>query len=136
MGSVELEISPNKNLPNLPEEFTVDCITPGSIHLVFQTLLPVIFFSKKSENGFSLTIKGGAMVSFSPTFISQKFLFLPLLSKMGYETEYLIQNPGLSTLKMAQVNLKIPQSQQKLNPLILIKKGTIKNIKIYISLRY
>lgn len=135
MGSVELEISPAPTLPELPEKLEIDCKTPGSVHLVLQTLLPLLFYSKKSAKGFTLEIKGGTMVSFSPSFISQQFVFFPLLARLGFSFEYQLIKPGLFMSQMGRIRLRVGPTPKVLNPIELVDKGTIKRVRLFISLK-
>ena len=110
-------------------------MTPGSVHLILQTLLPLLYFSPKTNGSFNLGIKGGTMVSFSPSFISQKFVLLPLLKKFGFEVEYSLLNPGLSMKIMGHAQLTFGDYGKCLKPVEMVNKGDIKKVRIYISLR-
>ena len=77
-------INPSHELISL-QKLTADCKTVGSVHLILQILLPCLI---TSPNSVKLTIKGGTHTSKAPVTASFKHVLLPLLKRMGIETEY------------------------------------------------
>jgi RNA 3'-terminal phosphate cyclase len=74
-------------------------------------------------------------VSFSPTFISQQFVFFPLLSRLGFDFEYNLLHPGLGMKKMGKVQLSVGDLPENLSSITLVDKGEITKIKLFISLK-
>lgn len=135
MGSVELQISPAAHLADLPSSFEIDCETPASVHLVLQTLLPLLLYSQKPPDGFTLHIKGGTMVPFSPSFISQQFVFFPLLARLGFCFEYELVDAGLFMSRMGRIRLKVDQTPKVLKSVELVEKGLVEKVRVFVCLK-
>ena len=63
LKSKEVTFKPGRNLIKR-KEYTADCQTPGSVHLISQMLLPCLLFQEEDES--KLIIKGGTLVDNSP----------------------------------------------------------------------
>ena len=88
--------------------FEVDTGTAGSISLIIQALLPVMIFSGKT---FSVSIKGGTDVAWSPPIDHTKEVLLPLLCDAGAEVGLSVERRGYYPKGGGIVNLTVSPSE-------------------------
>jgi len=72
------------------KELSIDIGTAGSIPLVLQTIMPSLIEAER----FKAEIIGGTDVSNAPSSDYAKFILLPLLKKLGYEADLIIEKRG------------------------------------------
>jgi RNA 3'-terminal phosphate cyclase (ATP) len=89
------------------KEYSAECSTVGSIHLISQMLLPCLLFQEEPEC--KLTITGGTIVNNSPPAHSYEHTLLPMLRNMGVGIDYKIKNHGLYPDTKGKVELTIKQ---------------------------
>lgn len=104
----------------------IDIGTAGSITLLLQALLPILIFSKKE---IKLHIKGGTDVSWSPTVNYTKFVFLPMLRKMGVNAELEIINHGFYPKGGGEVKV-ITYPVKNIKPITALQPGNILGLHI------
>ncbi|MEM5878420.1 MAG: RNA 3'-terminal phosphate cyclase [Candidatus Aenigmatarchaeota archaeon] len=104
----------------------IDIGTAGSVSLLVQSVLPLMFFSNK-EN--ILTIKGGTDVSWSPSINYLKYVFLPMLRKMGAIAELEILNHGFYPKGGGEVKLRATPVKQ-IKPISAIERGGLIGIHL------
>lgn len=113
--------------PDKPQggNFKFDIGTAGSISLVLQTIMPCSAFSQSNTQ---LEIIGGTDVSWSPPIDYIKNVTLPVLMKMGYNSEITLIRRGHYPRGGGQVKAVL-NPLKKLFPLNLIERGEILSIK-------
>lgn len=136
LGSRKIQIESHKQEPLTEENVMIDCKTPGSVNLILQSLLPGLLACNKQKETITLNIRGGTFVSFSPTALAHQKVLLPLLRKMGVQLEYSILSNGLTPVQMGEVEVKIQRRDQTLKPLIMLERGILESVTVYISMRY
>ena len=72
-------------------EFEIDIGTAGSISLLLQAILPVAI---RSPEKITLLIQGGTDVNWSPPIDYIRYVFLPMLKKLGIETTLCVGRRG------------------------------------------
>jgi len=97
----------------------IDIGTAGSISLLMQALLPVLIFADKETR---LQIKGGTDVAWSPTINYVKYVFLPMLRKMGINAELEIARHGFYPKGGGEVKLTITPVKS-IKPLVAVERG-------------
>lgn len=76
-------------------EHSVDCSGAGSVGLVIQNFLPVLLLKTPKNTEFTLKMKGGTIVSFSPSVIYLQDILIPTLKTLyGAELELKINKHG------------------------------------------
>jgi len=122
IGSTKLEFVPKSH------DFSdkkVDIGTAGSVQLLLQTITPVLIFSDKPV---TLKTKGGTAGLGAPTVEYTKFVFFPMLSKLGFSLpEVRILKQGFYPRGGGLVNVKFFPTKQ-LKSIKLIECGEVKNI--------
>ncbi len=84
----------------------------GSVGLVFQTIFPPLAFGGvKSE----VTLLGGTHVPLSPSFHYLKYLFLPMVKKLGVEADIEIERWGWYPIGNGKVIAKIHPKHKGVN---------------------
>lgn len=78
-NSSEVEFVPGQI--NLPNDYTADTVTAGSITLLFQIALPLLLFSPTPVPASTLTLYGGTNASMAPQVDYTKHVFLPFLNR-------------------------------------------------------
>ena len=123
VGSKELWFFPTKIVGG---RFHAEIGTAGSIPMLLMTVLPICTFAR---NPVCIDIsRGGTDVSYSPTINYLKYVFLPVLAKMGLKCNLTIHRYGYYPKGLGRVTLKI-QPNQNLLPLHLEKFGRLRNLR-------
>ena len=115
-------------------EYEVDTTGAGSVGLVIQQLLPLLILYSKNV---ILTIKGGTLVSFSPSNFYLSSVLFPLLKKLIKLdfVEFEILRHGTFPIGGGKVKLKLLQNQLfTINSFDLSKRGLL--VKVTIRLIY
>jgi RNA 3'-terminal phosphate cyclase (ATP) len=100
--------------------------TAGSLSMLIMTVLPICTLAK---NTVQLHVsKGGTDVSHSPTINYLRFVFLPILSRMGLDATLNVHKYGYYPKGMGEVTLTV-QPCAVLKPLRLNGYGNLKTIK-------
>lgn len=78
-GSSEIEFIPGSI--NLPNQYTADSVTAGSITLLIQVALPLLLFSSRPVCASTLTLLGGTNATMAPQVDYTKHVFLPFIQR-------------------------------------------------------
>jgi RNA 3'-terminal phosphate cyclase (ATP) len=123
LGSRELWFNPGRIEGGRVES---EIGTAGSIPMLLMTVLPICAFA---EHTVSLHVsKGGTDVLHSPTINYMRFVFLPLLKRMGLNADLTVQKYGYYPKGMGEVTL-IVEPSKSLKPLVLETSGNPRMIK-------
>jgi RNA 3'-phosphate cyclase len=100
--------------------------TAGSISMLLITILPICSVAKSRVR---LTVtKGGTDVAHSPTINYLRYVFLPVLSKMGFKTNLAVRRYGYFPKGLGEVAIEI-QPNPRLMPICLENFGVIKRVE-------
>jgi RNA 3'-terminal phosphate cyclase (ATP) len=100
--------------------------TAGSIPMVLMTVLPMCVHA---EHAVELHVsKGGTDVSHSPTINYMRFVFLPVLRRMGLNAFVTVHKYGYYPKGMGEVTLTV-EPCKSLSPLLLESFGNLKTIR-------
>jgi RNA 3'-terminal phosphate cyclase (ATP) len=123
LKSRELWFTPKKVRGGI---FEAEIGTAGSIPMLIMTVLPICIFAEKSVR---LHIsRGGTDVSHSPTINYMRFVFLPVLRRMGINADITVQKYGYYPKGMGEATLTVEPCKE-LKPLCLEEFGNIKTVK-------
>jgi RNA 3'-phosphate cyclase len=123
IGSMKVEFYPKKH--RFERKKFINIGTAGSISLLLQTLLPLLFFSDKE---IELEIKGGTAGLGAPTIEYIKYVTFPILSKLGLKMPELeIKQQGFYPRGGGLVKIKIFPSEQLKN-IELLQRGDVEKI--------
>lgn len=106
-------------------EFRFDVGTAGSITLVLQALLPA---AVACGEGFRIRIAGGTDVRAAPPLDYFRFVFLPILSRMGVQAGIAVLRRGYYPRGGGEIEITI-QPTPRLRPLILDSPGSLREIR-------
>lgn len=121
-GSEEVTFHPHKISGG---KFHFDILTAGSTTLVLQAcLLPSLFAPEKTQ----FTITGGTDVKWSPPIDYFRFVFTPILGKMGAQVSTVCMRRGHYPKGRGEVKVII-SPLEKLKPLNLETRGQLGEIK-------
>ncbi|KIM49015.1 hypothetical protein M413DRAFT_438174 [Hebeloma cylindrosporum] len=128
-GSREIEFVPGTI--NLPNHYTADTVTAGSITLLLQIALPLLLFAPKPVQASTLTLLGGTNATMAPQVDYTKHVFLPFLRRhFGIENVNLsIHKRGYFPRGGGEVSLRVVPfagQDQKLRPCRLMQRGKVK----------
>lgn len=96
----------------------------GSIGLVFQTIFPPLVFSGAESE---VVLLGGTHVPWSPPFHYLKYVFLPMVKKLGIEADIEIENWGWYPIGKGKVGAKIHPKREGAS-LNLEDRGALKKL--------
>jgi RNA 3'-phosphate cyclase len=105
--------------------FHFDILTAGSTTLVLQACIPPSLFAEEKTE---LTITGGTDVKWSPPIDYFRFVFSPLLHKMGADVSIVTLKRGHYPKGGGEIKAVVKPTD-KLLPLNLEKRGELKSIK-------
>jgi len=123
-NSLEVEFIPKK-LKVYDKK--IDIGTAGSISLLLQTVTPLLLFNDKPV---TLEITGGTETRWSPTIQFIKYVTYPILNKMGANLSLEIVRHGYYPKGGGKV-IVTSKPVKKLNSLICLDRGEIRDIQIY-----
>jgi len=107
-------------------KFEAEIGTAGSIPMLIMTVLPVCIFAEDTVN---LHIsKGGTDVSHSPTINYMRYVFLPVLRRMGVNAAITVHKYGYYPKGMGEVTLTVEPCRE-LKPLLMKEFGALKSVK-------
>ena len=121
IGSPEIILMPTTRKGGF---FKVDVKTAGSVTLLLQVLMPVAIFAPKRVQ---FELIGGTTVKWSPPIPSLQYILLPILKKMGIQTQIEIIKHGFYPRGGGIIESLIDPIK-RLKPIILDKIGKIENI--------
>jgi RNA 3'-terminal phosphate cyclase (ATP) len=101
--------------------------TAGSIPMLILTVLPICIFAKNTVD--LLITKGGTDVKYSPTINYLRYVFLPILEKMGVKSSIKIHRYGYYPKGFGEVTLKVHPIKEMF-PIELKEFGRIKKVGI------
>jgi len=100
--------------------------TAGSIPMLLMTVLPICAYA---EQGVQLHVsRGGTDVSHSPTINYLRFVFLPMLERMGLDAHLTVHRFGYYPKGMGEVTLTV-EPCESLRPLLLQNFGRLKTVR-------
>ncbi len=105
--------------------YKIDTKTAGAITLILQTLVPICIAGHSS---FSLLIKGGTAVPFSPTIEYFRNVFCHYLKMMGISIDIEIVRHGFYPKGGGEVLVNIEPS--KIKSTVLLEKGEMQKIEV------
>ena len=108
MGSTELLFQPNDI--NVPNELTFDIGTAGSTSLVFQTVLPIVLFSKAKC---MIHFVGGTHNMAAPTYDFLAESFIHTLNRFGMDIQSELHQPGFYPVGGGHWSVKIKAAEFK-----------------------
>ncbi|NHJ86986.1 MAG: RNA 3'-phosphate cyclase, partial [Asgard group archaeon] len=88
VGSMNIRFFPDEIKAG---EFKVDVQTAGSLTLLLQAIIPV---AAHATNSIRLLLKGGTDVPWSPPYDYLRYVYLPMMKKIGLETTLCIGRRG------------------------------------------
>jgi RNA 3'-phosphate cyclase len=121
-GSTEVDFHPHEIRGG---KFHFDILTAGSTTLVLQAcLLPSLFASEPTE----FTITGGTDVKWSPPIDYFRFVFAPILHKMGADVSIIMGRRGHYPKGGGEIIVRVNPTKE-LGPLVLDERGDLKSIR-------
>jgi RNA 3'-terminal phosphate cyclase (ATP) len=120
-GSTELLFEPHEVKAG---DYFFDIGTAGSTSLLLQAILPPLIFT---NNGSSLTLKGGTHVPFSPPFHYISEVFIPILNKLGIEVKATIESYGFYPKGGGKVHVEIKPADT-LEAANYLERGQLKKV--------
>jgi RNA 3'-terminal phosphate cyclase (ATP) len=100
----------------------------GSVTLVAQTVLPILFFAPSPSQ---VTIQGGTHVPSSPVFDYLCQVLLPTIRQLGFNADAVIKTYGFYPVGGGEIFLRVsPQEKIRNDPLRLTGRGKIKKLSL------
>lgn len=100
--------------------------TAGSISMLLLTILPLCAYAKGAIRVH--VVNGGTDVRYAPTINYLKFVFMPVLERMGLRASLTVKKYGYYPKGMGEVLLNV-KSISKLNPLIIDEFGEVDEVE-------
>ncbi len=122
VGSTELVFIPRRRVAG---EFYFDIGTAGSIPLVLQAVIPASLFAPGEVR---ITIRGGTDVPMSPPIDYMRFVFKPLIERMGANFNIILKRRGHYPKGGGLVELHV-KPLKNLRPLEILERGAVKEIR-------
>ncbi len=123
LGSMTLEFIPSELRGG---RFRFDIGTAGSISLVIQALMPVLFFV---PNPIEIEIRGGTDVPWSPPIDYVRFVLAPLLRKLGLDINITLKRRGHYPRGGGIVTISVHDPPKIIKPIKAVERGDIKRIE-------
>jgi len=123
VGSMEITFEPG---PIEGGTVRAEIGTAGSIPMLIMTILPICIFARSPVR--VLIDKGGTDVRHSPTINYMRFVFLPVLAKMGVKAQIRVLRYGYYPRGMGTVELSV-QPVRALKPLVLEEFGSVEEVR-------
>lgn len=125
-GSTTLRFEPGKVVSgNYSFNVAEERGSAGSVGLVFQTVVPILFFGNSPSE---VEIKGGTHVPFSPPYHYITSVFLPTLEKMGLRAKGEIETWGFYPKGGGKVRVRIEPGRDVI-PIELNERGMLNRIR-------
>jgi RNA 3'-terminal phosphate cyclase (ATP) len=122
LGSRELWFKPGGVISG---EVRAKIGTAGSISMLLLTILPLCAYAKGDIS--IRVVNGGTDVRYAPTINYMKYVFLPILERMGLEASLAVKKYGYYPKGMGEVVLSV-NPVSKLTPLSMEEFGVIEEI--------
>lgn len=123
LGSRELWFEPREVNGG---DFEAEIGTAGSIPMLLMTALPICALAKGKVR--LHVAKGGTDVSHSPTVNYMRYVFIPVLQRMGLDVDITVQRYGYYPKGMGEVTMRV-EPTSKLQPFCSEEFGQLKSIK-------
>jgi len=123
VGSMEITFEPG---PIEGGTVRAEIGTAGSIPMLIMTILPICIFAKSPVR--VLIDKGGTDVRHSPTINYMRFVFLPVLARMGVKARIRVLRYGYYPRGMGAAELSV-QPVRALKPLVLEEFGSVEEVR-------
>uniref|UniRef100_A0A8H7Y272 RNA 3'-terminal-phosphate cyclase (ATP) n=1 Tax=Psilocybe cubensis TaxID=181762 RepID=A0A8H7Y272_PSICU len=128
-GSTEIEFIPGRI--NLPNHFTADSVTAGSITLLLQVAFPLLLFSPTKVPESTLTLFGGTNATLAPQVDYTKHVFLPFVQRHFHieKVSLHIKKRGYFPKGGGEVQFSVTPfwgADQKLRSFSLLERGKVK----------
>jgi len=123
VGSQTLTFKPKRRLGG---SYRFNIGTAGSISLVIQALLPALLFA---EDDSFIEITGGTDVSNSPPIDYMRFVFKPILRKVGASIEIHLKKRGHYPRGGGLVTLNVKRLKEPLIAINVIERGEIRDVR-------
>ncbi|MBS7632639.1 RNA 3'-terminal phosphate cyclase [Candidatus Bathyarchaeota archaeon] len=107
-------------------KFEAEIGTAGSVSMLLMTVLPICVFAEETVQ--LHVANGGTDVPHAPTINHLRFVFLPMLKRMGVHSELIVRKYGYYPKGMGEVDLTVEPCKH-LRPLRFETFGKIKDIK-------
>lgn len=120
LGSMEIWYTPGKGMEG--GRYSWDIGTGGSTTMLAMTLLPVACFAAKPS---TFTIMGGLFQDFAPSAYHMKYVFFPLLKKMGIDGDLEIRRPGYAEQGGGIIEVNIRPVEGKIKAVKLDKPAPV-----------
>ena len=122
VGSTELIFIPRRRVAG---NFYFDIGTAGSISLVLQAVIPASLFAPGEVN---ITVRGGTDVPLSPPIDYMRFVFKPIVEKLGARFEIILKRRGHYPKGGGIVELHV-KPVKELSAINLSERGPLKMIR-------
>jgi len=123
LGSRELWFKPDDIVSG---EIRAEIGTAGSIPMLLLTILPLCAYAKGAVG--VRVVKGGTDVRHAPTINYLRYVFLPMLERMGLKASLTVRKYGYYPKGMGEVLLEV-QPCSNLTPLRLEEFGTVEEVR-------
>jgi RNA 3'-terminal phosphate cyclase (ATP) len=126
-GSQEITFTPGPL--SLPNHFTADAVTAGSVMLLLQISLPLLLFSNNSGTS-SLTLKGGTNADQAPQVDYTQYVFLRFFERFfpGPEIRLQTKKRGYFPKGGGEIFVEVKPTTGKLPPITLLERGRVLRI--------
>lgn len=123
VGSMEITFEPG---PIEGGSYRAEIGTAGSIPMLIMTILPICIMARSRVR--VLIEKGGTDVRHSPTINYMRYVFLPVLAKMGVRARIRVLRYGYYPKGLGVVELSVEPSRP-LKPLVLEEFGQVEAVR-------
>jgi RNA 3'-terminal phosphate cyclase (ATP) len=124
VGSSEMVFRPGRRIKGGAYEWDIG--TAGSTTMLAMSLLLVGGFADKAC---SFTLKGGLFQDFAPSAHHMRGVLLPLLRRMGLDTEISVRKPGYVPEGKGILEVRVTPAETGLSPLVLPNQGKVMGVK-------
>lgn len=110
-----------------------ECTGAGSMNLILQVVLPAILFAKNDpgEEQYTVSMKGGSLVAWAPTYLSIHYVLKPLLQYFGVEFDYKLVKHGLYPNVRGSCVLTAKPASLPLKAVDLTKRDKITKVELH-----
>jgi RNA 3'-terminal phosphate cyclase (ATP) len=126
VGSKELEFYPNDINLKIVDTYECDCNSAGSIGLMIQQTHPFLLFANRK---ITLVLKGGTIVSHSPSNYYLSGILFPILTKMNIFCSLKLERHGIFPIGGGRVTFE-SQPSKEITPLNITERGSLQKVLI------
>jgi len=123
VGSLEIWFMPRHRKGGY---YRFDIGTAGSVTLVIQAILPALLFADRDS---IVEITGGTDVNWSPPVDYMRYIFLPMLKRLGVDIELEVKRRGHYPRGGGHVVLRVKRLIKHLSPINIVERGEIAEIR-------